>query len=206
MRRRSATSGGRSRTSSIRTRRKGGGVPDLRLWPIGGPFCIGRQEVVPVPLRHGPWDVLGFRFGPVRIPDRLQRRARDSLALLEGSTCSCSTRCGTSRIPPISRSTRPSSMARRIGARQTYFTHIAHDLGHEATCAALPRRHGARVRWALVASRRRLMAGRLFPDAPRPAGAPGRGARQLRRPAPRPPETLDECAGRRASAAARRSR
>jgi phosphoribosyl 1,2-cyclic phosphate phosphodiesterase len=29
------------------------------------------------------------------------------------------------------------AMARRIGARQTYFTHIAHDLGHEATCASL---------------------------------------------------------------------
>ena len=29
-------------------------------------------------------------------------------------------------------------VARRIGARQTYFTHICHDLGHAATCAALP--------------------------------------------------------------------
>ena len=27
---------------------------------------------------------------------------------------------------------------RRIGAEQTYFTHIAHDLGHAETCAALP--------------------------------------------------------------------
>jgi phosphoribosyl 1,2-cyclic phosphate phosphodiesterase len=29
-------------------------------------------------------------------------------------------------------------VAREIGARRTYFTHIAHDLGHEATSAALP--------------------------------------------------------------------
>jgi phosphoribosyl 1,2-cyclic phosphate phosphodiesterase len=29
-------------------------------------------------------------------------------------------------------------MAGQIGARQTYFTHIAHDLGHAATCATLP--------------------------------------------------------------------
>jgi phosphoribosyl 1,2-cyclic phosphate phosphodiesterase len=28
--------------------------------------------------------------------------------------------------------------ARRIGAGRTYFTHIAHDLGHAATSAALP--------------------------------------------------------------------
>ena len=30
------------------------------------------------------------------------------------------------------------AMAGQIGARQTYFTHIAHELGHAATCAALP--------------------------------------------------------------------
>jgi len=28
--------------------------------------------------------------------------------------------------------------ARRIGARQTWFTHIAHELGHEATNRTLP--------------------------------------------------------------------
>jgi phosphoribosyl 1,2-cyclic phosphate phosphodiesterase len=28
--------------------------------------------------------------------------------------------------------------SRRIGARQTYFTHICHDLPHEATCGRLP--------------------------------------------------------------------
>ena len=32
---------------------RGGGVPDLRLWPIGGPFCLGRLEVVPVPFTTG---------------------------------------------------------------------------------------------------------------------------------------------------------
>jgi phosphoribosyl 1,2-cyclic phosphate phosphodiesterase len=30
------------------------------------------------------------------------------------------------------------AVARQIGAHRTYFTHIAHDLGHAATCASLP--------------------------------------------------------------------
>jgi phosphoribosyl 1,2-cyclic phosphate phosphodiesterase len=30
------------------------------------------------------------------------------------------------------------AVAGRIGARETYFTHMAHDLGHAATCARLP--------------------------------------------------------------------
>jgi len=29
-------------------------------------------------------------------------------------------------------------VATRIGARQTYFTHMCHDLGHAATCVSLP--------------------------------------------------------------------
>jgi phosphoribosyl 1,2-cyclic phosphate phosphodiesterase len=29
-------------------------------------------------------------------------------------------------------------VARRVGARRTYFTHMCHDLPHAATCARLP--------------------------------------------------------------------
>jgi phosphoribosyl 1,2-cyclic phosphate phosphodiesterase len=34
-------------------------------------------------------------------------------------------------------------VAERIGAEQTYFTHISHDLSHEATNATLP--HGVQL-------------------------------------------------------------
>jgi phosphoribosyl 1,2-cyclic phosphate phosphodiesterase len=39
---------------------RGGGVPDLRLWPLEGACCFGGTEVVPVPVQHGPGEVLGF--------------------------------------------------------------------------------------------------------------------------------------------------
>ena len=42
---------------------KGGGVPRLSLFRIGGPFSLGGVEVVPVPLLHGPRPILGFRIG-----------------------------------------------------------------------------------------------------------------------------------------------
>jgi phosphoribosyl 1,2-cyclic phosphate phosphodiesterase len=41
----------------------GGGVPDVRLFPIAGEFCLGRQTIQPIPIRHGHWNILGFRFG-----------------------------------------------------------------------------------------------------------------------------------------------
>src|SRR5579862_1305386 len=41
----------------------GGGLPQLTLFEIGGPFVLGGAEIVPVPLLHGTLPVLGFRIG-----------------------------------------------------------------------------------------------------------------------------------------------
>jgi phosphoribosyl 1,2-cyclic phosphate phosphodiesterase len=117
---------------------QGGGLPDLRLWTIGGPFCIGTQEIEPVPILHGRREILGFRFGPFAyltdcsgIPDASQAR----LAGLEVLVLDA--------LRPRPHATHFSldeacAMAARIGARRTYFTHMAHQLGHAETCASLP--------------------------------------------------------------------
>src|SRR5437667_8543924 len=41
----------------------GGGVPELSLFQVGGAFSLGGVEIVPVPLMHGPWPILGYRIG-----------------------------------------------------------------------------------------------------------------------------------------------
>ena len=58
----------------------GGGVPQLTLFQIGGPFVVGGIDVVPVPLLHGARPILGFRMGTFayltdcsRIPDEIGR-------------------------------------------------------------------------------------------------------------------------------------
>jgi phosphoribosyl 1,2-cyclic phosphate phosphodiesterase len=117
---------------------RGGGVPDLRLFTLGGPFCVGRQEIQPVPLRHGRWQVLGFRFGRFAYLTDCNAVPDASLALLEG--------LDSLVLDALRRKPHPTHftldeaivMARRIGAKRTWFTHIAHDLPHAATCAALP--------------------------------------------------------------------
>jgi phosphoribosyl 1,2-cyclic phosphate phosphodiesterase len=117
---------------------KGGGVPDLRLWTIGGSFCIGRQEIVPVPLVHGNRSILGFRFGRFAYLTDCNGVPESSLDLLR--------HLDTVVLDALRRRPHPThftvdeavAVARRIGARQTLFTHMAHDLGHQATCAALP--------------------------------------------------------------------
>jgi phosphoribosyl 1,2-cyclic phosphate phosphodiesterase len=117
---------------------KGGGVPDLRLFPIAGAFCLGRQEVQPVPIRHGPWQILGFRFGPLAYLTDCNGIPDSSLALLEGLECLVLDALRHRPHPTHFTVEQAVVMARRLGARRTLFTHIAHDLAHEATCATLP--------------------------------------------------------------------
>jgi len=117
---------------------KGGGVPDLRLFPMAGAFCLGRQEVQPVPIRHGPWNILGFRFGGLAYLTDCNGIPEESMALLEGLDCLVLDALRRKPHPTHFTLEQAIVMARRIGARRTLFTHIAHDLAHEETCASLP--------------------------------------------------------------------
>src|SRR5713101_428697 len=114
---------------------KGGGVPDLRLWTIGGPFCLGRQEVVPVPILHGRRTILGFRFGRLAYLTDCSAVPESSIALLHGLDVLVLDALRRRPHPTHLTLDEAIELARRIGAGQTYFTHIAHDLGHAETSA-----------------------------------------------------------------------
>ena len=117
---------------------KGGGVPDLRLFPIAGAFCLGRQVVQPVPIQHGPWNILGFRLGAFAYLTDCNGIPDASLELLKGVEYLALDALRRRPHPTHFTVDEAIVMARRIGARQTWFTHIAHDLPHAETCAALP--------------------------------------------------------------------
>jgi phosphoribosyl 1,2-cyclic phosphate phosphodiesterase len=117
---------------------KGGGIPDLRLFPIAGSFCLGRQLVQPVPIRHGSWNILGFRFGGFAYLTDCNGIPDASMEMLRDLDCLVLDALRKRPHPTHFTITEATEMAGRIGARRTYFTHIAHELGHEATCASLP--------------------------------------------------------------------
>ena len=72
----------------------------------------------------------------------LHRRERDSAgehgAAARASTCWCSTHCGRAATRRTSAWRRRSKSPAQLAPRQTYFTHMSHELEHEATNAALP--------------------------------------------------------------------
>jgi phosphoribosyl 1,2-cyclic phosphate phosphodiesterase len=117
---------------------RGGGVPDLRLWPLEGACCFGTTEVVPVPVQHGAWDVLGFRVGRFAYLTDCNGIPAASFALLQGVDVLVLDALRHRPHPTHFSLDQAVAMAYRIGARQTFFTHIAHELGHAVTCATLP--------------------------------------------------------------------
>ena len=112
--------------------------PELRTELLDGPLELFGRRVTPIPLLHGSLPVYGFRLGNVAyctdcnaIPTPSYDLLRDLDVLL---------------IDAVRHKPHPTHFsleqaireAQRIGARRTYFTHIAHALGHAETNAQLP--------------------------------------------------------------------
>jgi phosphoribosyl 1,2-cyclic phosphate phosphodiesterase len=117
-----------------------GAVPQLAFHRIGlEPFKLLGARIVPVRLKHGNrFDVLGFRIGNVAYctdansipPESMERLTGLDVLVLDA-------------LRPRGHATHFSlkeaiEVARQLVPRQTYFTHMSHELEHEATNAALP--------------------------------------------------------------------
>lgn len=117
---------------------RGGGLPRLELFSIAGPFCLGGQEVVPVPIFHGKRRILGLRLGPFAYLTDCSRIPDESWPLLEGLDALVLGALRDRPHPTHFSLAEAVDATRRIAPRRAYFTHMCHDLGHEATCARLP--------------------------------------------------------------------
>jgi phosphoribosyl 1,2-cyclic phosphate phosphodiesterase len=116
----------------------GGGLPQIDLRRISGPFRLGQTDIVPVPIFHGKRKILGFRIGrfayltdcnAIPAPSRKLLRDLDVLVLDALRERSHPTHFSVAEAVDA---------ARTLGARQTWFTHMCHDLPHAATNARLP--------------------------------------------------------------------
>jgi phosphoribosyl 1,2-cyclic phosphate phosphodiesterase len=117
---------------------KGGGLPDLELVRIDGPFTVGAQPVVPVPIFHGQRPILGLRLGRFAYLTDCSRIPDESWTLLEGLEVVVLDALRERPHPTHFTIDEAVETARRIGAPRSYFTHMCHDLGHAATNARLP--------------------------------------------------------------------
>ncbi len=116
-----------------------GGVPRLIFRPITGePMEVLAARVVPVALEHGRFDVWGFRIGAVAYCTDVNKIPDESIDLLQGLDVLILD--GLRRRPHATHFTLDEaiSAAEGLAAKRTLFTHMSHDLLHEATNFTLP--------------------------------------------------------------------
>lgn len=117
----------------------GGGKPQLELHEVETAFSHDGIEVVPLPVTHGDWTILGFRIGRFAYITDTNGIPESSMRLLEGVEVLALD--GLRPAPPhpthftIDEAV---EVAARIGARQTWLIHLTHDVDHEPFDATLP--------------------------------------------------------------------
>ncbi len=117
---------------------EGGGKPKLDLEPVRAPFELLGEEVVPVPVRHGPMEVFGYRVGGFALVTDLHEIPETSYALLEGLDLLILSALRYRPHPTHLSLAQALEVAARIGARRTLFTHIAHEIDHTDVRLPLP--------------------------------------------------------------------
>jgi phosphoribosyl 1,2-cyclic phosphate phosphodiesterase len=117
----------------------GGGIPKLTFERITTAPCeILGARVVPLRLRHGVFDVLGFRFGNLAYCTDTNHIPDETWPLLAGLDTLVLDCLRESRHPTHLSLSEALGVAARVGARRTLLVHMGHEIGHAAISAGLP--------------------------------------------------------------------
>jgi len=104
----------------------------------GVPVRIADVEVIPVPLPHGPVTVYGYRIGPLAYVTDAQSMPDDAIDAMRGARVLVINALFHRPHPSHLSVAEAIGAARRIGAEQTYLTHLTHENSHAALEAELP--------------------------------------------------------------------
>lgn len=110
----------------------------VRLEPLDERTRVHGVEFLRIPVRHGAMPISGFRFGNAAYLTDVSEIPDASFRLLEGVDVLVVSALRHKPHPSHATVEQAVGWAEQIGARQTWLTHIAHDLGHEATNRNLP--------------------------------------------------------------------
>jgi phosphoribosyl 1,2-cyclic phosphate phosphodiesterase len=110
----------------------------VKLEPLSHRTIVHGVDIVSVPVMHGEMKITGFRFGNAAYLTDVSSIPESSFALLEGLEHLAVSALRHQPHPNHATVEQAVAWARRIGARHTWLTHIAHELGHEETNAMLP--------------------------------------------------------------------
>jgi phosphoribosyl 1,2-cyclic phosphate phosphodiesterase len=109
------------------------GVPEIQLNTIAtDPFTVGDLQITPIMVWHLKMPVMAFRFGPFTYITDANRIEPEEKKKIKGSeVVVLNTLRKEKHISHFSLS-EGVELAKELGAKQTYFTHISHQMGKHA--------------------------------------------------------------------------
>lgn len=112
--------------------------PVLRAHNVAEPFVVGGAEIVPVPVMHGKYEILGYRIGNMAYLTDVSDISASSMEKLQGLDVLLLD-CLRYRFHPTHFSLEQAiAWASLIGARETYLIHMTHELEFTELSARLP--------------------------------------------------------------------
>jgi phosphoribosyl 1,2-cyclic phosphate phosphodiesterase len=117
---------------------KYGSLPQLELRPIDDPVELFGARFEPVRLIHGEAEIYGFRFGSAAYLTDHSEIPEASFRQLEGLDILFLDALRHTPHPTHSTVQNSLRIVSRVKPKRAFFTHICHDLAHEATNATLP--------------------------------------------------------------------
>ena len=117
---------------------KFGGLPQVDLQPINGPVELFGARFEPLTVIHGETPIIGFRFGSGAYLTDHSEVPVETLEKLHDLDILFLDALRYKPHPTHSTVEQSLKIVEAVKPKRTFFTHICHDLPHEATNAALP--------------------------------------------------------------------
>ncbi|HXU14618.1 MAG TPA: MBL fold metallo-hydrolase [Terriglobales bacterium] len=117
---------------------KFGGLPLVEMKPLEGPLQLFGATFMPIILIHGEAKIYGFRFGSAAYLTDHSEIPEKSLTQLQELDVLFLDALRYKPHPTHSTVENSLKVVERLKPRRAFFTHICHDLPHQATNASLP--------------------------------------------------------------------
>jgi phosphoribosyl 1,2-cyclic phosphate phosphodiesterase len=117
---------------------KFGGLPQVELYPIEGPVELFGARFESLTVIHGETPILGFRFGSAAYLTDHSEVPSETLEKLRGLDILFLDALRYTPHPTHSTVQQSLKIVEEVKPKRAVFTHICHDLPHEATNALLP--------------------------------------------------------------------
>ncbi|ACL69854.1 MBL fold metallo-hydrolase [Halothermothrix orenii] len=116
----------------------GGGLPQVQLIEVNSTFFIEDIKIIPLPVKHGKLDILGYRFGRIAYITDCSHIPESTYDKLEGLDILIIDALRYRPHPTHMNISEALEVIEKTGVSRAYLTHLSHSVEHEELKKNLP--------------------------------------------------------------------